>query len=197
MTGFSMSGRVLWAVGGAPMANVDVLVDGSRVATTSSSGHFTIETGEAGAVLALSARAEHSEFVDVRVTVTQGVKLPTLVPRKLAVCGKVLLADGKAAGRQRRQVTATRLSNELVESMFTETGTDTFCGMLEKGRYRLSAVLSDSEVASGAVLMPKELVVNVDARPLLDLLFTQLSASIKGQVQCIGESSLGPRHHAA
>lgn len=104
-------------------------------------------------------------------------------PSSFQVCGNV-------ASDQSHEVTFKLIEgkpsvSEINFSSQTEAGTGDFCQFLPPGKYSATVKVTEREKAKGIQFFPVEQVFSLTDHPHMGLFFSQLKATVIGNVKCI------------
>lgn len=184
--GFSVSGKVRVSEGGPGVAQAEVFLGSSRVATTDTTGTFHLENMKAGQyVLHIKAPGMAFDPFPVRVSPSTP-ELPAVLAAQFEVCGSI-----EGAGR-RIVIEGGREPSTVVAD-----SAGRFCTSLRPGRYVLRPFVGREEEAAGLRFQPSELPLEVPAprgSPAAEPAFTRFRAEVRGRVSCLrGECGSGLR----
>ncbi|XP_017891823.1 nodal modulator 3 [Ceratina calcarata] len=183
VTGFTVNGIVRTAVNGDPLPGAKVLLSQKQVAVTDKNGKYVLDNMKAGQYT-LKAESEDLLFNDKSVKISpSSPELPVLVPAAYKVCGKVTLS---AKGTlHHRKVSIQNTAATFTKEIETDPKTGEFCVYLSPDRYQLSVVVSAEERAKGLQFFPLQQTIDVSSRPIRNLNFLQLKATLTGTVKCL------------
>ncbi|XP_012278866.1 nodal modulator 3 isoform X2 [Orussus abietinus] len=186
VTGFTVSGTVYSMAGGKPLPGAKVYLSGKQIAVTNSEGRYTLDNTKASQY-SLRADADDMQFDEKVVKVSpSSPELPPLVPSAYKVCGTVTLST-KGTLHHRKVSIQNTLSTFQTE-VDTDPSTGKFCLYLPSGKYQLSIIVTAEEKAKGLQFFPLQQTIDVSAKPINDVNFLQLKATLKGTIQCLKNS---------
>ncbi|VDD80880.1 unnamed protein product [Mesocestoides corti] len=164
---------------GTPIPNAEVLVGGTSVTKTDSSGAFQLDVS-APSDYTLQISTPRMKFNPVKVPLTLAtVTLPTFIPKEVEVCGRFLMPSGLKPNARLPTVEVT--TGPSVEAAISKDGKSaTFCFFLSPGKHVLRLAKSSTSVK----FTPATLNVDLSSGPVKDLVFTQFQASAVGEVLC-------------
>ncbi|XP_078724820.1 BOS complex subunit NOMO1-like [Lampetra fluviatilis] len=198
--GFSVTGRVLEAVGGNGIPGAVVSLNNIQVITRED-GSFRLENMTTGSYTIATSK-EHYSFPPVSSKIAPSTPtLPDIVASSFSVCGTVsvdrLPEGGRGGGR--RRVTLTPVGGAAATEVSETDALGAFCFLAPSGTYGLQVDVSEAESKAGLALQPALQTVTVTRAPVLGLSFTQLLLSLSGTVSCLagcGELALTLQHAA-
>ncbi|KZC07453.1 Nodal modulator 3 [Dufourea novaeangliae] len=183
VTGFTVSGFVRTAIDGDPLPGAKILLAQKEVTTTDANGKYVLDNMKAGQYL-VKAEADNVLFTEKSVKISpSSSELPVLTPSAYKVCGKVTLS---AKGTlHHRKVSAQNTAATFDKEIETDPKTGEFCTYLGRDRYQLSVVVSSEERDKGLQFFPLQQTIDVSSRPVRDVNFLQLKATLTGTVKCL------------
>ncbi|MGH0131955.1 UNVERIFIED_CONTAM: hypothetical protein FKN15_008615 [Acipenser sinensis] len=186
--GFSVTGRVLNSPGGQGVPDATVNLNDQIKVLTKVDGSFRLENMTTG-TYTIRTNKERMFFEPITVKIAPNTpQLPDIITAGFNVCGQIsisLLPEGMKQ-RSRYKVTLTPQGKEKTSSRTVESDPQgAFCFQAKPGEYSIQVSLPESEVKAGLALLPKSLAVSLVDRPLDDLHFTQVMASVSGKVSCL------------
>ncbi|RXM33768.1 Nodal modulator 1 [Acipenser ruthenus] len=186
--GFSVTGRVLNSPGGQGVPDATVNLNDQIKVLTKGDGSFRLENMTTG-TYTIRTNKERMFFEPITVKIAPNTpQLPDIITTGFNVCGQIsilLLPEGMKQ-RSRYKVTLTPQGKEKTSSRTVESDPQgAFCFQAKPGEYSIQVSLPESEVKAGLALLPKSLAVSLVDRPLDDVHFTQLMASVSGKVSCL------------
>ncbi|XP_015587289.1 nodal modulator 2 isoform X2 [Cephus cinctus] len=186
VTGFTVSGIVLTAPQGNPLAGAKIFVSGREVAITDKGGRYIVDNMKAGQY-SLKAEAADVQFEEKVVKISpNSPEFPTLSPSSYKVCGRVTLS---AKGTlHHRKVAIHKVGSTFYEEIDTDPKTGEFCLYLIPGKYQLSVIVTTEEKSKGLQFFPLQQTIDVTSSPIGSINFLQLKATLKGTVQCLKDS---------
>ena len=183
VTGFTVSGVVRTAINGDPLPGARIFLSQKEVAIADANGKYVLDNMKAGQY---SVKAESKDvlFDERSVKISpSSPELPLLVPSAYKVCGKVTLsAKGTLHYRKVSVQNTAATFNKEIEA---DPKSGEFCLYLGSGRYQLSVVVSAEERAKGLQFFPLQQTIDVTSRPVYNLNFLQLKATLTGTVKCL------------
>ncbi|XP_001654625.2 nodal modulator 1 isoform X1 [Aedes aegypti] len=182
VTGFSVSGKVLQAADGPGVRNAKVKLNGKEVATTGSDGKYTLDNIQAG-TYTIQVTADDLQFKDHIVKISlSNPALPDVVVSGFKVCGQVI------SKKSYRVAITKKGSTSTVEVTTKEKTAGEWCTFLESGQYTVKVVTSEEEHAAGIQFFPLTQSINVDRSPQSGIIFSQLRATVSGEVRCLPDA---------
>ncbi|XP_055609200.1 BOS complex subunit NOMO1 [Uranotaenia lowii] len=182
ITGFSVSGKVLQAIGGSGVANAKVKLNGKEIATTGADGSYTLDNIQSGTyTIQVSANDLHFKDRIVKITLSNP-ELPDVIVSGFKVCGQVI-------SKQTHRVSiADKGSSFHVEVSTKPDSAGEWCTFLENGHYSVQVLTSEQEQAAGVQFFPLVQSIHVDRSPLSGIIFSQLRATVSGEVRCLADA---------
>lgn len=178
ITGFSVFGRVLVSANGFGAANAKVILNGQHVTTTHTDGTYTLKNIKADSYT-ISAEAENVQFEERNVKISIANPLiPDIVVSTFKVCGLVL-------SQQSYTIAITKHASTFHTQATSQRGTGEWCTFLPPGKYSIQILTSSEDLASGIQFFPKQQNIEVKASPLSGITFSQLRATVTGDVKCL------------
>ncbi|KAM3960853.1 LOW QUALITY PROTEIN: BOS complex subunit NOMO1 [Aphomia sociella] len=171
VTGFTLVGTTLNAVGGKGMKGVRVLLDGRPVGTTDSVGKFTLSNIQPG-TYTLSYQYEQCEFEESQVVVNAGGPTRAVlgVAARWRVCGAVAPPHARPV---------------LLPPAVATPGDDgKWCTYLPPGVYSAKVDVSEEEQRDGLQFYPLTQKVSVGNAPVDGIVFSQLKGRVTGKIIC-------------
>lgn len=186
VTGFTMSGIVRTAINGGPLQGAKILLSQKEVATTDVNGKYVLDNMKAGQY-SLKAESEDVLFNEISVKISpSSPELPVLAPSSYKVCGRVTLS---AKGTiHHRKVSVQNTAATFNKEIKTDPKTGEYCIYLTPDKYQLSVVVSAEERAKGLQFFPLQQTIDVSSRPVHDVNFLQLKATLTGTVKCLPDT---------
>nr|XP_003706916.1 PREDICTED: nodal modulator 3 isoform X2 [Megachile rotundata] len=183
VTGFTVHGVVSTAVNGEPLAGAKVLLSQKKVAITDDKGKYELSQMKAGQYT-LKVESEDLLFNEISVKISpSSTQLPVLIPAAYKVCGKVTLS---AKGTlHHRKVAIQNTAATFNKEIDTDPKTGEFCLYLAPDRYQLSVIVNAEERAEGLQFFPLQQTIDVSSRPVRNVDFLQLKATLTGTVKCL------------
>ncbi|XP_017778651.1 PREDICTED: nodal modulator 1 [Nicrophorus vespilloides] len=176
IAGFSVTGRVLNAPNGAPLEGAEIMINGKSIGTTSSSGTYNLEKIKAG-TYTIQVVASDYKFESQSMKVSPSVnELPNIYPQSYKVCGKVISDKMESV-----QVSITRIGSTQHIALQTDYNTGKFCQHLTPGKYQVQVNVPQSQTLQ---FFPITQLIEVISSPVNDITFSQLKATITGDVDC-------------
>lgn len=181
ITGFSVSGRVLSTENGFGIGKARVLLNGNPVATTHTDGSYTLENIKAG-TYTITAQAADVQFEQKSVEITlKSSNIPDIVVSAFKVCGQVLSQDSYT-------IAITKHSSTFHTQATSQRDTGEWCTYLPTGRYSVQILTSAEDTARGIQFFPKTQNIEVVASPVSGIIFSQLRATVTGDVKCLTDA---------
>ncbi|XP_034946758.1 nodal modulator 1 [Chelonus insularis] len=185
VTGFTVNG-VVEISNGVPLANAKVFLSGKLVATTDANGRYFIDKMKTGQY-SLKVEANDVKFDEKIVKISPSTpELPQLKPSSYKVCGSVTLSAKEALDC--RNIVVTNAAGTFKQEINTDPKTGKYCLYLPPGKYQLNVVVSANEKSKGLQFFPLEQIITVDTKPLNDINFLQLKATVTGTLECLENS---------
>lgn len=185
VTGFDVSGRVLSSAGGAGVAKAQVKLNGgAHVITTDSSGVYSLKNVKAG-TYTIQVTADNVQFTDHTVKITAGnPHIPDIIVTSFQVCGAVI------SPKSYRVAITKHASTFHIETNSASDGTGKWCTYLPIGKFSLEVLTSADEKQRGVQFFPVKHDIEVTAKHLSGITFSQLKAKVTGQVQCLSDAGV-------
>lgn len=183
ITGFSVFGRVLVSPNGFGVKNAKIVLNGQTVATTHTDGTFTLKNIKAD-TYTITAEAENVEFEEKQIKISiANPSIPDIVVAAFKVCGMVL-------SQQSYTIAVTKHSSTFHKEVNSKPGSGEWCTFLPSGRYSIQILTSSEDLASGIQFFPKQQNIDVSTSPISGITFSQLRATVSGDVKCLSDSPL-------
>lgn len=180
ITGFSVFGRVIAAANGFGIANAKVIVNGKHVATTHTDGTYTLKNIKAD-TYTITADAENVQFDERSVKISiANPSIPDIIVSAFKVCGLVL-------SQQSYTIAITKHASTFHTQATSQKGTGEWCTFLPPGKYSIQILTSSEDLASGIQFFPKQQNIEVITSPLSGITFSQLRATVTGDVKCLSD----------
>lgn len=178
VTGFSVFGRVLINEHGFGVANAKVILNGQVAATTHSDGTYTLKNINAN-TYTITAEADNVQFDERSVKISMmNPSIPDIVVSAFKVCGVVL-------SQQSYTIAITKHASTFHTQATSQKGTGEWCVFLAPGKYSIQILTSSEDLASGVQFFPKQQNIEVKMSPLSGITFSQLRATVSGDVKCL------------
>ncbi|KAH8331796.1 hypothetical protein KR074_012191 [Drosophila pseudoananassae] len=182
ITGFTVSGQVFTAVGGAPLKGALVKVNGKKVAETDAQGSYTLENLKAGTVN-IEVESPQLQFAPLQVKAQiNTASLPSIAPSAYEVCGKVVSPKSHSVG-------LTKSGSTFHTTATTKPESGSWCAFLPVGKYTIEVLTTDADKASGVQFFPVQQQTEVRDAPVNGITFSQLRAKIRGELQCLPDAT--------
>ncbi|XP_043257934.1 uncharacterized protein LOC122400490 [Colletes gigas] len=184
VTGFTVSGIVLTATNGDPLPGAKILLSQKEVATTDANGRYVLDNMKAGQY-SLKAESNDVVFDEKSVKISpSSPELPILTPSAYKVSGRVTLSAKETLHYRKVSVqnTAATFNKEI------DTKAGEFSIYLPPDRYQLTVVVSAEERAKGLQFFPLQQTIDVSSRPVFNVNFLQLKATLTGTVKCLPDT---------
>lgn len=184
--GFSVGGWVKASTEGRGIAQARILLDGAQVAETNQDGRFHLENVKTGTYkLQVVKDGVNFDVLDVKITPNMP-RIPEIIAESFRSCGQLQVIH-LPAGMDVAARRLIQLKNKSPKGQSFTTRTDKdghFCVDVDQGSYQVFPVIDDNESAVGLKFQPSDLTISVEDKPLNDINFQQMFASVKGQVKC-------------
>lgn len=178
ITGFSVFGRVLTKQNGFGVANAKVFLNGEHVTTAHTDGSYTLNNIKAG-TFKITAEAQDVQFTETVVTISpENPTIPDIIASAYKVCGQVLSEDSYT-------IAITRHSSTYHTQATSVKDTGEWCTYLAPGRYAVQILTSADDSANGIQFFPKIQNIDVSTSPVEGITFSQLKATVTGDVKCL------------
>nr|XP_031847877.1 nodal modulator 3 [Nomia melanderi] len=183
VTGFTVYGFVRTAIDGDPLPGAKIFLSQKEVATSDANGKYVLDNMKAGQY-SLKAETDDMLFIEKSVKISpSSSELAVLTPSAYKVCGKVTLS---AKGTlHHRRVSAQNTAASFHKEIETDPTTGEFCVYLSPDKYQLSVIVSNEERDKGLQFFPLQQTIDVSTRPVADVNFLQLKATLSGTVKCL------------
>ncbi|XP_034651028.1 nodal modulator 3 [Drosophila subobscura] len=182
ITGFTISGRVLGSAGGAPLKSATVKLNGKKVGETDAQGSYTLQNIKPGTIN-IEVESPQLQFVPLQFKAQINTpELPTIVPAAYEVCGKVVSTNSYAVG-------LTKLGSTFHTTTKTQPGSGSWCAYLPVGKFSIEVLTTDADKASGVQFFPVQQQTEVKGEPINGIIFSQLRAKIRGELQCLPDAT--------
>lgn len=182
ITGFSVFGRVLTATNGFGIKNAKIFLNGQNVATAHTDGTYTLKNIKAG-TYTISAEAENVQFEEKTIKISiSNPAVPDIIVSAFKVCGLVL-------SQQSYTIAITKHSSTYHTQAASQPGTGEWCTFLPSGKYSIQILTSSEDLASGIQFFPKQQNIEVASSPLSGITFSQLRATVSGDVKCLSDTA--------
>lgn len=197
LTGVSVSGKVINAKS-KPVADAQVTlspVSGSSFTTTTNAeGAYAFKSAPLGKYT-VKVEKQGFHFDKTTVDVSSAARsVPDIVVSKIDVCGKVSIPYPPAgvSGGARRRVSLTNADGSGTKHTVAADESGAYCFQLSADSRSREVVLSlqvtPYERDAGLILTAFENSVSVDTLPVQNVHFTQSLLSLRGRVQCLGQT---------
>ncbi|XP_074594811.1 BOS complex subunit NOMO3 [Brevipalpus obovatus] len=183
--GFSVKGRVLTQTDGQGIPGARIVVKDERgkvpdrIIESSNDGGYFLENMRAGSY-SFHVTAPRIKFESKKVKISPASpQIPDIVASSFETCGTIKF---RAKAKQ-LQINFSKLEgSNYVNREVASSGNDgSFCAYLASGRYRIFPVTKETDKKE-LIFSPKHLEVDIVDKPILNLIFRQFAASIKGNV---------------
>lgn len=180
ITGFSVFGRVLAKPDGFGIANVKIILNGQHVATTHTDGSYTLKNIKTD-TYTITATADDVQFTERNVKISvANPSIPDIVVSAFKVCGLVL-------SQQSYTIAITKHASTFHTQATSQRETGEWCTYLASGKYSIQILTSSEDLASGIQFFPKQQNIEVISSPLSGITFSQLRATVAGDVKCLSD----------
>lgn len=184
--GFSVGGWVKAAANGRGIALARILLNGEQTAETNTEGRFHLENMKPGNYkLHVVKDGVNFDILDVKIT-PNTPRIPEIIAKSFRVCGQLNVVH-LPAGMDVNARRLIKINNKDGKALSFATRTDEdghFCVDVAAGSYQVLPVVDDNESAVGLKFQPLERSISVEDKPLDDVSFQQMFASLKGRVKC-------------
>ncbi|XP_071806150.1 BOS complex subunit NOMO1-like [Asterias amurensis] len=186
--GFSVSGQVLDAQGGNPVAGAKVKLQDRSEVITKSDGTYELEKIKSGTYVLLASK-EHVFFEGQTMKINPNTpRLPDIVASSFSLCGRIVIdklpATLPSSGPRRVSLIPEGGSAKDTVSMATDKD-GAFCFKVKPGSYVVQPTVSQEEAAAGLKVIPAQQKALVKNAPTFDINFSQFKADIRGVIKCI------------
>lgn len=180
ITGFSVVGRVLVNENGPPISNAKVFLNGQHVATTNVDGTYILKNIKSDSYT-ITASAPDLQFDTQTVVISiQKSSVPDIVVSAFKVCGVV-------SSQVSYTVAITKHASTYHTQATSQKGTGEWCTYLPPGRYSIQVLTSSDDLAYGIQFFPRQQNIDVTSSPINDITFSQLRASVVGDIKCLSD----------
>ncbi|CAD7014627.1 nodal modulator 3 [Ceratitis capitata] len=182
ITGISVTGKILNSPHGGPIHGAEVRLNGQTVAKTSIDGEYSLQNVKTGKY---KLQVQYPKFqfseqeIDLRLS-TQS--LEHIVPEAYEVCGKVLSTDSYV-------VAITKASSTFYTTVSSKPESGEWCIYLGRGKYIIEVQTTESDKTKGIQFFPVQHQIEVLNKPINDIIFSQLRATLTGEVNCLPDAS--------
>ncbi|XP_063993834.1 BOS complex subunit NOMO3 [Diachasmimorpha longicaudata] len=187
--GFTVSGIVLLSSSKdkIPLSNAKIFISGKQVATTDTNGRYLIDKMKAGQY-SLKIDAPDVKFDEVNVKISaSSPELPISTPSSYKVCGTVTLS---AKGTlHHRKVIIENAGATFHREIDTDPKTGDYCLYLPPGKYQFSVEVNTEEKTKGLQFFPLQQTIDVSGKPIKNVNFLQLKATLSGSIKCLSSDS--------
>ncbi|KAH0554100.1 nodal modulator 3 [Cotesia glomerata] len=185
VTGFTVAGRVMMDKN-TPLANARVFLSGKEVVKTNSNGAYTIDKMKAGQY-SLKVEANDVQFDEQTVKISPSEHhLPDILPSSYKVCGSVtLLTKGTL---HHRKIVIENAGKTFKREIETDPQTGQYCLYLVPDNYQVSVIVTAEEKTKGLQFFPIQQTIEVSSKPISNINFLQLKATLLGSVACLKNS---------
>lgn len=186
VTGFSVQGSVATA-DGVPVDDASVLVNGKLVGQTDAKGVYTLNHMNEE-IYDVTIEKADIKFETTKVRVGPDTPmLPQILPSEFAVCGKVDIEQSPSSDFKVSQIKvniASENSKQVMKASVNKNGE--YCITLKPGvKHSISMVLTDNMVKNGLHIIPENIDVVVENKPVKGINFKQYLADFQAEVTCI------------
>uniref|UniRef100_A0A034WVQ7 Nodal modulator 1 n=8 Tax=Bactrocera TaxID=47832 RepID=A0A034WVQ7_BACDO len=181
ITGFTVAGKVFNSHIGSPIEGALIILNDQVVAKSDIDGSYTLENIKPGHYK-IRAEYPHYQFsereVDLKINTTN---IDAIVPIAFEVCGKVVSQKSYVVG-------ITKHSSVFHTTVSSKPESGDWCTFLSSGKYNIEVLTTDSDKTSGIQFFPLQQQIDVQYQPLNDILFSQLRATLSGEVKCLPDA---------
>lgn len=176
--GFSVFGRVLLHQNGSGVPNAKVIINEQHIATTRTDGTYVLKNMKADNYK-VTAYAENLQFHEINVKISLlSSSVPDVLASAFKVCGFVLSQESYT-------VAITKHASTFHTQATSQKETGEWCTFLPAGKYSIHVLTSADDLASGIQFFPKQQNIDVKTSPLSGITFSQLRASVTGDIKCL------------
>ncbi|KAM7342613.1 BOS complex subunit NOMO1 [Cochliomyia hominivorax] len=181
ITGFSVTGQVLDGPHGSPLTQAIVKLNSHKQVLTDKNGFFVLENLNAG-TFTLEVEAEKYKFEEQKIKLQLSIPtLPPVVPSSYEVCGKVL-------AKKSYKVSITKQGSTFHITTDSNADTGIWCSYLPSGKFSIEVITTDSDKSYGVQFFPVQQTIEVNSKPLKDIVFSQLRATLQGKLRCLSDA---------
>ncbi|XP_055379497.1 BOS complex subunit NOMO1 [Condylostylus longicornis] len=181
ISGFRVFGKVLYSANGKGVPAAAIKLKGETIANTDSNGNFVLSKIPEGNYK-LEIQAENLEFTEKISKISiENPNLGDFIVSSFKVCGEVK-SDNSYAVEISKSDSTYRTT--------TATENNKWCAYLAPGKYSVEVITSEEDKANGIKFFPVEHKFEVSNAPLLSgIVFSQLRATLIGEIKCLKDSS--------
>ncbi len=183
--GFSVWGRVVVEQKGVPNAEITLIEQNTgkeQIISTQTNGIYNLENVKTGNY-EISVKASHMYFVPIVVKISPiASQIPDITPNAFDVCGQLVFKTSPI----NKMITINVKNNKFSESI-TADNSGKFCIALKPDSYVVIPMNLDKH--QSLHFIPSQLSITVKSDPILDLRFTQFTASISGHINTIDSAN--------
>lgn len=180
ITGFSVHGRVLLYQNGSGVPNAKIIINAQHVATTRTDGTYVLKNMKADDYKVI-AHADNLQFNEINVKISLlSSSVPDILASAFKVCGLVLSQESYT-------VSITKHASTFHTQATSQKGTGEWCTFLPAGRYTIQVLTSTDDLASGIQFFPQQQNIDIRTSPLSNITFSQLRASVTGDIKCLSD----------
>lgn len=180
INGFTATGRVVLSQQNKKgVSGATIKIDGKVLATTSSDGSFILKNIKEG-LYTIKVTATDLEFSDENVKISMAnPKIADIYVSGFKVCGKVV------SDKSFKIIVKSTGGSIASETTSDPSQSGSFCTFLGNGKYSLEVEIEESERRSGFQFYPIQQHIEVNSAAVSDVIFSQLRAKVKGEIQCL------------
>ncbi|XP_033218946.1 nodal modulator 2 isoform X2 [Belonocnema kinseyi] len=183
VTGFTVSGIVRESIDGKPLVGAKVFLSGKEVGFTDQNGRYKIDNIKSGQYI-LTAEAPNMKFEQKPVKVSPSSSdVPAIQPSSYQVCGRVTLSAKGTLNH--RKVAFKNIGSDFQTKIEINPSSGEFCIFLAPAKYQVRVIVSEEETHKGLQFFPLQQAIIVSSKPLNNINFLQLKATLKGTVKCL------------
>lgn len=148
---------------------------------TDKQGIFVLENVNSG-TFSLQVEADKYQFDEQTVNLQLTVpSLNAIVPSAYEVCGKVVAKKSYKVG-------ITKQGSTFHTTADTNADSGVWCAYLPSGKFSIEVLTSDSDKSNGVQFFPVQQSIEVSSRPVKDIVFSQLRATLQGKLRCLSDA---------
>lgn len=181
ITGFSVSGKILASVGAKGIPKATIKLNEKVVATTLIDGSYVLENIKAG-TYNLHVETEDVQFEDKEVKIQHSEPvLPDIFASAFKVCGKVISKKSYVVG-------ITKHGSTFHTTAPSKADSGEWCTYLPSGKFSIEVLTTDTDKSDGIQFFPINQNVEVNASPIFGITFSQLRATLIGEIKCLPDA---------
>lgn len=180
ITGFTASGRVLLSEQNKKgVSAAKIKIDGKEIATTGNDGSFTLKNIKDG-TYTVKVEANDLEFKEESFKISMiNPQVPDIYVSGFKLCGKVV-------SDKSFKVVIKNTAGSIVKNTESDPSQNgAFCSFVGSGKYVIEVLIDENEKRSGLQFYPIQHHIEVNTAAVFDVVFSQLRAKVRGEVQCL------------